>query len=159
MKTELVNELNNLKDQQSKIAKKIGLLEELLALEGHAQKAKPTKTTKRVAVSTRKDNQGEKQLKLPELLEQIGQEHTHPMKYEMFAKFVQESGYQTSASNLNNMVYQCLRKLVKKNIFQKNADTREYQYVGFSNNDVQTHTVNEDSEDDFDDKPNVKKRA
>lgn len=154
MKTELLNELKNLRDQQNKIATKIGLLEELLSLDGHDVGAKVSKSTKRLTARSRTTG-GEKQLKLPDLLQQIGQEHTAPMKYEVFAKFVQDSGYQTSASNLNNMVYQCLQKLVKKNIFKKNAESREYQYVGV----LTDSNITSDHDDDFEDKPTTKKRA
>ena len=164
MKTDWISELNGLKNEQAKIAKKIGLLEEIIRLEGqHVETSQENSKTKRVA-RTRSNDGGGKQMKLPDLLEQIGQQHSHPMKYDVFAQFVQESGYKTNAANLNNMVYQCLQKLVKKKVFQKNNETREYQYIGVdsegvSSNEIGRHSaVDDDFDDHHEDKPSRKSK-
>jgi len=161
MKTDWISELNGLKNEQSKIAKKISLLEEIIRLEGQhvaPSEEKKSKRTARTRSADNRTNETGKQMKLPDLLKQIGQQHSHPMKYHMFAQFVQESGYKTNSVNLNSMVYQALQKLVDRNVFSKNPETREYQYIGASHgvstSEIGRHNaIDDDFDDEHDDKP------
>lgn len=67
---------------------------------------------------------------LPTLLEVISQTVSRPMKQDEFVRMVRDSGYQTNAKDISNMVYQALLKLVKRGTMKKNAETREYSYAG-----------------------------
>ena len=143
MKTSWANELVALKAQQDKIAKKINCIEELVRLEEEHTIDTDIPTSHEDPVIFRGDNSVKarrsriaspvssgKSMKLPNLLETIGQQHPHFMRYEKIAELVLETGYKTNSGNLSNMVYQCLQKLCKKGVFTKNDMTREYQFSG-----------------------------
>jgi hypothetical protein len=143
MKTSWANELVLLKAQHDKIGKKINCLEELVRLEEEHTIDTDVPTSYEDPVIFRGDNHVKvrrsrivspvpsgKSMKLPNLLETIGQQHPHSMKYEKLAELVLETGYKTNSGNLSNMVYQCLQKLCKRGVFTKNDSTREYQFSG-----------------------------
>ncbi len=70
-----------------------------------------------------------KTINLPSLLETIAQQMSKPLKIDNFVTLVNQSGYESKAKDLSNMIYQSLTKLVKKGRFKKNDETREYEYV------------------------------
>jgi|694.fasta_scaffold00185_49 hypothetical protein len=151
-------ELNNLRAEHSKISKKISLLEDLIELENEHAFDAPT-SNENQSTSHRHENNPRivanndgseprrrgrprknpsdevavKSLKLPNLLETIGQQHGKSMRYDDLAILVKSSGYKTNSKDFNNMVYQCLQKLCKKGVFVRNPETQEYHYAG--NND------------------------
>lgn len=72
---------------------------------------------------------GEKKMKLPQLLEQIGREAKRSLKYDEIVQMVKDNGYTSAAKDYNNMVYQCLLKLVKGNVFTKTGEGKDAEYT------------------------------
>lgn len=143
-------ELTTLRSQREKLDKQIALLEELVDLEvqhgGH--QARPVAARKLAARTAATDNpkirrakktsrqigavvsSDGKNIRLPQLLVSIGQQQSSPVKLEELCKLVKEAGYESNASNLSNMVYQSLQKLIKKGFFARNDETRDYAFTG-----------------------------
>jgi hypothetical protein len=135
--TQWDSEIAALKSEQNKIGKKIQLLEELKSLEiqhggSHEERESspkrrtPGRRRRSVGVATETG----KSMKLPALLENIGSQQNRSMKHDEITALVDAAGYKSNSSDLSNMVYQALQKLVKKGSFVKNTETREYQFVG-----------------------------
>lgn len=156
------NELASLRDDQSNIAKRIKLLEEVIALEQEYAGGVPVSTvapvsTATVTVESRATPSGEvvsaslsrpklpsrtarrkskgsksKQPNLPAVLEAIGAQHaSRSFDYRDLALIVQKSGkYKSESEDFSNMVYQSLTKLVKRGIYERNPETRQFRYVG-----------------------------
>lgn len=147
MSSQWTSELVNLRSQQEKINKQISLLEELIDLESqHAgddvpapvatRKAKSRATKPQKAAKRRTAQAGAvvssegKNIRLPQLLINIGQQLDAPAKLEQICALVKSAGYESNASDFSNMVYQGLQKLIKKGVFARNSDTREYAFTG-----------------------------
>lgn len=131
-------------DIQNKLKQK-ALLEQLIALEAQhggdgqsdIEEGKPAGETKRKSRPARRrrpaaaTETGNKQMKLPAVLTLVGKEHKGKrMKYEELAQLVKAAGYESNSSNFNNMIYQALQKLCKRKVFSKDAETREYEFIG-----------------------------
>lgn len=73
-----------------------------------------------------------KKMDLPTLLETISQQVGKPLKMADFVTLARQAGYKTDAKDFNNMVYQCLTKLVKRGRFRKDTSDEgiAYQFVG-----------------------------
>lgn len=146
----------DLQRQLELLQEKVGLLERLAEIEEQGgangvaavaapeapkpaaagqQKAATKKTTKAAAAPKAADRAGVptddgKVMDLPTLLETIGQQVNKPLQLADFVTLVREAGYTTKAKDFTNMVYQALLKLVKRGKFERNPETRAYQYVG-----------------------------
>lgn len=144
-------QLSALKAEIENKMKQISLLEQLIALEekhsgcsnateakeNNLQESHPENNDhhsakpKRKRSESRRQRDGEKEMQLPELLKIIGQQHAgEKIPYKTLAEEVVQAGYKSNSSNFNNMVYQSLQKLVKRGVYTKDAETREYQFVG-----------------------------
>lgn len=156
------NELASLRDDQSNIAKRIKLLEEVIALEQEYAGGVPVSTAT-ITVESRATPSGEvvsaslskpqtqpqphrpsrtarrrskpsksKQPNLPAVLEAIGAQHaSRSFDYRDLALIVQKSGkYKSESEDFSNMVYQSLTKLVKRGVYERNPETRQFRYVG-----------------------------
>lgn len=144
-------QLSALKAEIENKMKQISLLEQLIALEekhaggSAAPEAKENHSAEihmesnnhhaskpqRKRSASRRQQDGEKEMRLPELLQTIGQQHAgEKIPYKTLAEEVVQAGYKSNSSNFNNMVYQSLQKLVKRGVYTKDAETREYQFVG-----------------------------
>jgi hypothetical protein len=130
--------------EKAKIEKKINLLQQICLLEDKyatnspveasdvpsepsepsVRRGRPRKSE--VAGSASKDG---KSMKLPTLLKTLGQQNPK-MTHNQITKMVHDYGYETKSSNLSSMVYQQLLRLVKKEIFSYDKETREYTYNG-----------------------------
>lgn len=66
---------------------------------------------------------------LPTLLTQIAADARKPLKIADFVELARKSGYQSDANDFPNMVYQSLRKLVKRGVLEKDQDSRNYHFV------------------------------
>ena len=156
------NELVSLRDDQSNIAKRIKLLEEVIALEHEYAGGVPVSTVASVSTATvtvesratpsgevvsaslpkpqrpsrtaRRRSKGSKSKwpNLPAVLEAIGAQHaSRSFYYKDLALIVHESGnYKSESEDFSNMVYQCLTKLVKRGIYERNPETGLFRYVG-----------------------------
>ena len=162
------NELVSLRDDQSNIAKRIKLLEEVIALEHEYAGGVPVSTVASVSTATvtvesratpsgevvsaslpkpqrpsrtfllrpgaRRRSKGSKSKwpNLPVVLEAIGAQHaSRSFYYKDLALIVHESGnYKSESEDFSNMVYQCLTKLVKRGIYERNPETGLFRYVG-----------------------------
>lgn len=162
------NELVSLRDDQSNIAKRIKLLEEVIALEQEYAGGVPVSTVASVSTATvtvesratpsgevvsaslpkpqrpsrtfllrpgaRRRSKGSKSKwpNLPVVLEAIGAQHaSRSFYYKDLALIVHESGnYKSESEDFSNMVYQCLTKLVKRGIYERNPETGLFRYVG-----------------------------
>jgi hypothetical protein len=127
--------------EKAKIEKKINLLQQLRLLENEYATNSPVEhsdvpsepSTRRGrprksegVVGTTKES---KSMKLPALLKTLGQQNPK-MTHNQITKMVHDYGYETKSSNLSSMVYQQLLRLVKKEIFSYDKETREYTYNG-----------------------------
>jgi len=72
-----------------------------------------------------------KNVKLPALLQQISKENSRGLTVIEFTEKVKTSNYKHSSNDIGNMVYQCLRRMVKANVFQQviEGDKRLYTLV------------------------------
>ena len=95
---------------------------------------KPTKRRAHARTKSRvnaSEVNGEKKMRLPALLTVLGQQNAgRALTYKELAQLVQDSGYASESKNFSNMVYQSLQKLVKRGLYTKNDETREYHFVG-----------------------------
>jgi len=66
---------------------------------------------------------------LPKLLVAICAEAQHPMKIDEITKELKAKGWNTSAQDPGNMVYQTLLRLIHKGVFAKDEE-QAYKYVG-----------------------------
>lgn len=151
MSSQWETQLSALRAEIENKMKQISLLEQLIALEAkHAgdQPAPEAKQNHSVEIhpetnghhpakpqrkrpASRRQRDGEKEMRLPDLLQIIGQQHAgEKIPYKTLAEEVVQAGYKSNSSNFNNMVYQSLQKLVKRGVYTKDAETREYQFVG-----------------------------
>lgn len=102
--------------------------------EGEEHNNKPAKrkaATRTKAHREFSESNGEKKMRLPSLLVVLGQQNAgRALTYKELAEMVQASGYASESKNFSNMVYQSLQKLVKRGVYNKNEETREYHFVG-----------------------------
>ncbi len=141
MHTQWSSEIDSLMAEKAKIEKKINLLQQLRLLENEYATNSPVEhsdvpsepSTRRGrprksegVVGTTKES---KSMKLPALLKTLGQQNPK-MTHNQITKMVHDYGYETKSSNLSSMVYQQLLRLVKKEIFSYDKETREYTYNG-----------------------------
>lgn len=141
MHTQWSSEIDSLMAEKAKIEKKINLLQQLRLLENEyatnspveasdvpsepsVRRGRPRKSE--TVVSATKEG---KSMKLPALLKTLGQQNPK-MTHNQITKMVHDYGYETKSSNLSSMVYQQLLRLVKKEIFSYDKETREYTYNG-----------------------------
>jgi hypothetical protein len=139
--TQWSSEIDSLMAEKAKIEKKINLLQQLRLLENEYATNSPVEhsdvpsepSTRRGrprksegVVGTTKES---KSMKLPALLKTLGQQNPK-MTHNQITKMVHDYGYETKSSNLSSMVYQQLLRLVKKEIFSYDKETREYTYNG-----------------------------
>lgn len=141
MHTQWSSEIDSLMAEKAKIEKKINLLQQLRLLENEyatnspvehsdvpsepsIRRGRPRKS-EAVAGATKES----KSMKLPALLKTLGQQNPK-MTHNQITKMVHDYGYETKSSNLSSMVYQQLLRLVKKEIFSYDKETREYTYNG-----------------------------
>ena len=142
--TKWSSEIDSLMAEKAKIEKKINLLQQICLLEDKyatnspveasdvpsepsepsVRRGRPRKSETVVGAS--KDG---KSMKLPTLLKTLGQQNPK-MTHNQITKMVHDYGYETKSSNLSSMVYQQLLRLVKKEIFSYDKETREYTYNG-----------------------------
>lgn len=150
MSSQWENQLNALRSEIENKTKQISLLEQLIALEAkHAgvsvvnveieegefpandgkQQSKPKRKARAGNSQERKDS--DKGMSLPDLLRTIGQQYAgQKIQYKALAEEVMKTGYNSNSKNFNNMVYQSLQKLVKRGVYTKDVETREYQFIG-----------------------------
>lgn len=73
--------------------------------------------------------QQEKGKKLPSLIQEIASQEGKALELTDFVALVKASGYKNQSSDLGSMVYQCLRKLVKKEVLQAITENDKRKYV------------------------------
>lgn len=137
-KSQWSSELEILVQERHRIDKKIDLLNELISLEdgvpvkasASSRKADKKRGRPRREDDTEATTDTSKTMKLPALLTSIGQQCEGPIKIADLTKRVIAAGYETNSDKPENMVYQCLQKLIKKGVFTKDQETREYTFNG-----------------------------
>jgi hypothetical protein len=70
-----------------------------------------------------------KKIKLPSLLQQISKENPKGLTVIEFTEKVKSSNYEHSSNDIGNMVYQCLRRMVKANIFKQVIEGDKRLYI------------------------------
>ena len=129
-------ELNSAKIEQSKIEKRIRLLEELIALESEhgmgapAPAAVSKEAPRRKPRPERRGGDAAKPVGLTELLLSIGSQSTRPLTIEEISQMVMAGGYKSKSDNPGMMIYQTLFRLCKRGVFEKNIADKSYRFVG-----------------------------
>ena len=153
MSSKWSEELVVLQQQAAKIQKQIGLMEELVKLEGGtvavAAPAKPKAAPKPVGDGTGKKRgrprkevsadaaaqpAEEKSLKLPALLRALGPTINKAATIAELVNMVKEAGYKSDAKDYHNMVYQGIQKLVttgeyRKTVAPNDPESRAYEWT------------------------------
>jgi hypothetical protein len=88
------------------------------------------KDTVSITVIGKQAAKEESQKDLPSLLTHIAETENRPLKLADFVQLARRAGYNTTAKDFPNMVYQALLKLVKRKVLEKDQTTRDYHYVG-----------------------------
>jgi hypothetical protein len=76
-----------------------------------------------------KNQRKEKKVPLSNLIQDIALTSDKPLTLHEFVSQCKKNGYTTNSSDFVNMVYQNLRKLVKKGKFQQDSETRAFELV------------------------------
>jgi hypothetical protein len=76
-----------------------------------------------------KNQRKEKKVPLSNLIQDIALTSDKPLTLHDFVSQCRKNGYTTNSSDFVNMVYQNLRKLVKKGKFQQDSETRAFELV------------------------------
>lgn len=96
--------------------------------EGGKRRGRPPGSKNVKSANDSNDDDG-KSIDLQSLLSTIAQQTGKPLLIKDFVALALESGYTTKAKDFSNIVYQSVLKLVKKGVFQKNTETRAYEFV------------------------------